>query len=167
MQINPGCTNKIYKRDLIVRNNLLQPERRYYEDAVFWLKSVYYSSTISTISDRLYYYRQRPGSNMKTLSKKHIDDRLEFIREIDRFVKDELFLLAHADVYSITNDALSYLLEHIWFGKSLIVASDEENNVDMERYYEEKIRDFTICCNWSALSTVYKYYRERIPLNKP
>lgn len=50
---------KMYKRNLIVGNVILQPEKKYYEDVVYWLMSVYYSTKISVISERLYYYRRR------------------------------------------------------------------------------------------------------------
>ena len=160
IQINPACTNKMYKRSLIIQNNMLQPEQRYYEGVVFWLKTVFYSSKISTISDRLYYYRQRSGSIMNSHSYKHIDDRFEFIRQIDSFVKNDILPTPNIDAHKITNDTLLYILEQTHYGKSLIDEATVENKEEVEKYYDEKIVQFSISCNWPALLTTYKYYQE-------
>ena len=151
---------KMYKRDLLVQNNIFQPERSYYEGVLFWLKTVYYSSKISTISDRLYYYRQRSGSIMNSHSYKHIDDRFEFIRQIDSFVKNDILSTPNIDTHKITNDTLLYILEHLHYGKTLIEEATVENKEGLDKYYDEQITQFSISCNWPALPTTYKYFQE-------
>jgi len=137
---------KMYKRNLLIDNNIVQPERSYYEDVVFWLKCVFYSTRISTISDRLYYYRLRSDSIMSTLSYKHIDDRIKFIAEIDAFIKDKILTLPDACRSKIKNDAKSYIQNHIDYGKTLINDSNIENKEKLANYYKERLRELTIIC---------------------
>lgn len=159
-QFNPGCTNRIYKHDLLTRNNIIQSEKRYYEDVIFWLMTVYHSCKISIISDRLYYYRQRSDSIMNTLSYKHIDDRFEFIRQIDSFIKNNILSTPNIDTSIITDDALLYILIHLHYGETLIANACVENKESMEKYYANEIVNFSAACNWSTLPTAYKYYQQ-------
>jgi len=159
-QFNPGCTNRIYRRDLLIKNNITQPERRYYEDVMFWLMVAYHSRKISIISDRLYYYRQRSDSIMNTLSYKHIDDRFEFIRKIDSFVKNNILTTPNVDTSRITNDTLLYILIHLHYGEALIASACVENKESMEEYYANEIIKFSAGCNWPTLPNTYKYYQQ-------
>jgi len=160
IQLNPACSNKIFKKDLILRNNILQPENRYYEDVLFWLKALYRSSKVCTISDRLYYYRQRSGSIMKSHSHKHIDDRLDFVSRIVDLVEDELSLAVNKDARKITNDALLFILEQLHVGSILIAEANALNREELETYYEEGISKMFVGTNWATLLKIYKYYLE-------
>ena len=54
--INLGPCNKIYKRDLIINNNILFNEELKYEDVPFVCKSLKYASKIGKVEDFLTYY---------------------------------------------------------------------------------------------------------------
>lgn len=164
MRFNPGCTNKMYRRALLIQNNIFQPEKRYYEDVVFWLMAVYHSSKISSISDRLHYYRQRSGSIMNTLTYEHIDDRFEFIGQIDCFVKNKVLKTPETDMHKIMEDTLVYIMRHLHYGYKLITEASVENKVEMSRYYDKEIRKFSEQNNWPALLATYKFYRQSILL---
>lgn len=159
-QINPACWNKMYKKDLIIGNKIFQPEHRYYEGVLFWIKSVFYSSRIATISDGLYYYRKRSDSIMTTYSRKHIDDRFEFLKQIDNFVKNDILPSPNADVHKITNDSLYYILNQLFYGKTLLSESTLENKIDLEHYYDQEIINFSLKNNWPALPVAYTLYEE-------
>ena len=166
-RINPGCTNKLYKLELIRANGLVQPEKRYYEGVEFWLMCVYYSSAISTISDRLYYYRQRSGSIMQSHSFSHINDRFDFIRGIDRFVKSTILNTPGIDQRSLLDDTLKYLLRHIHYGKRLVAESANSNREEMDGYYDDQIKRFSIQCGWPDLALDYEMFRKnRLLINK-
>jgi len=160
-QFNPGCTNRIYKHDLLIKNNICHPEKRYYEDVMFWLMVVYHSCKISVVSDRLYYYRQRMDSIMNTLSYKHIDDRFEFIRQIDGFVKNNILSVQNINIAKVTDDTLRYILIHLEYGESLILDSCVENIKDMNSYYADKIIGFSMDCNCPSLPTALSLFKQR------
>ena len=162
IQFNQGCANKMYRREIIVDNKIVQPEHRYYEDVIFWFKAVYYSDVISTVADRLYYYRQRPGSIMKRLTKKHIEDRLEFIKQIDRFTKKTILRSSKIDSEKVKNDSLLYILDHLHFGGVLISQMGDGEKGDIEKYYSDLISEFSLENNWPALDTIYRIYAERM-----
>lgn len=137
---------KMYKRKLLIENNILQPEKSYYEDVVFWLKCVFYSTRISTLSDRLYYYRFRSNSIMSTLSHKHIDDRIIYIQEIDKFIQDNILISSKAGTSKIINDAQSYIQDHIDYGWTLIKKTRDENKTEIASYYDKCLSELVIDC---------------------
>jgi glycosyltransferase EpsH len=57
------CT-AIYKRELLVKNDIKYPNIRNAEDDIFLLQLTYYANSISIISDTYYYYRQHSSSTV-------------------------------------------------------------------------------------------------------
>ncbi len=87
---NECPTNKIYKREYIIKNNILFPEGVYCEDKLFSLKAVYYANKLTTVPDIHYYYWQNPDSTVNTVkTKKHIEDKITAKREVLAFAKKE------------------------------------------------------------------------------
>lgn len=155
-RFNPACWNKMFKRTLILENHISQPEGRYYEDVVFWLKAVFHSSKVCSVADRLYYYRQRAGSIMNNLSAKHLDDRFAFISEIDTLIKGEIAPLYTPNKAVITDQALMLIVKHLRYGESLIDDGDVADRDQMRKRYEEKIQTFAQTHGWPALPKVYE-----------
>lgn len=57
--------NKLYRREILIDNNVIFPCGRYYEDYLFYLKTFYYADIIVNIDCDGYCYRtNRPGSTM-------------------------------------------------------------------------------------------------------
>lgn len=156
MCFNPGCTNKIFKYEVLKKNHIFQPEGCYFEDVIFWLMTVYYSKRVSSISERLHYYRQRSDSIMNTLTYKHIDDRFKFIREIDAFVKNNILSASNTDVNEVIEDTSRYILRHLRYGKKLMDEAYLENSVEMNKYYDDEVSKFSVDCNWPTLPAIYK-----------
>ena len=136
---------KIYRRNLLIENNILQPEKTYYEDVVFWLKCVFYSTKISTLSDRLYYYRFRSNSIMSTLTHKHIDDRIKYIQEIDKFIQNHILASSEENTLNIINDAQLYIHDHISYGRTLIKKAKIESKKEIATYYEKRLCELDLC----------------------
>lgn len=166
MKFNPGCTNKFYKLELLIENDIFLPEQRYYEDVIFWLIGVYHSSKISTIGDRLYYYRQRSGSIMNSLGYKHIDDRIEFIKRIDSFVNDNILTIPNIDSHKITDEILIYILRHLNYGKKLIDEAVVENIESIDKYYNNEIVKFSVSSNWRGLPLAFRYSQQNNTLTQ-
>ena len=98
------CTNKLYKREFIEKNNLKFRPTKYYEDVPFGLESFLLGDGISIYKDSFYYWRIREnGSLSVTQQYTNIDnfkDRvqmIEFCNEIitandaDEGIKNELY----------------------------------------------------------------------------
>ncbi len=59
-------TNKIYRRNLLLKNNIVWPEDVYCEDKIYTLKSVYYANSVIAVPDAYYYYFRRTNSTVKS-----------------------------------------------------------------------------------------------------
>lgn len=66
--------NRIYKRELLIDNNILFSTSKCYEDCIFILKTHILANTVSYIDDTLYKYRRHTNSTLLTL-----DNRLELL----------------------------------------------------------------------------------------
>jgi len=157
-RVNPGCTNKLFKLDLLRNNNIYQPEQRYYEGVVFWLKTVFYSSRISTTSKRLYFYRQRPGSIMKSLTSKHIDDRFYFIGKIEEFVNSTILINQDIDTHKIIDDTVTYILRHLSYGNKLINESALPQRKYLVQYFKASLVDYSLHFDIPATLTAYQIH---------
>jgi len=173
LDINPACWNKMFRLILLKANNIKQPEQRYYEDVTFWTKAVFCSRKISTISERLYFYRQRSGSIMKSITKKHIDDRINYIKDIDNYIKSEIIPVLGSSTSNFINQAALYLANHISYGNTLIEESEVSHRTDLSDYYNNKVANFCRTHNWEALELASKLYannqglkQENLRLNK-
>ena len=142
---------KMYRHDLLLRHNLCQPEKRYYEGVVFWLKAVYYSSKITTIRDVLYFYRQRPGSIMTTMSEQHVDDRLDFVEQIQHFFHSEILRTPHIDTEKATDDYVDFILKHLRYGYRLFEEACIDRSDPIWACYDQKVQKFTAECKQPRL----------------
>jgi len=157
---------KMYNRDLLINNNIFQPDHRYYEDVLFWLKAVYYSSKITTISKRLYYYRQPLGSRLNPISHKHIDDRFHFIAQIENFISNKILKYPNTNIFKSTIDSTHYIMEHLNYGSRLLNDSPTDNKHELETYYNNKLEAFLIDCTIPTLIYAFEYSRLNNSLEK-
>ena len=96
---NPCPTNKIYKREMLVKNNIEWEEGVYCEDKIFTLKAVYYANGVVTVPEINYYYYRNPCSTVNTKEKKRLKkikadkekakkNVLEFLREHNAQIRE-------------------------------------------------------------------------------
>jgi len=142
-KIRGTCWIKMYRVAVLRQKDMWQPEHRYYEGVVFWLRSIYYSAKISTISDVLYHYRQRDGSIMNSFSRKHIEDRFDFIEQIDIFFRKEILSTPGIDVYKATDDVLDCIMGHLYYGESLIEDFGGESKDDCAIQFDRELSRFS------------------------
>lgn len=69
---NPCPTNKIYRREFLIKNNIIWPAGCYCEDKLFVTKAVYYANSLVCVPDIYYYYYRNPNSTVNTRTKKHL-----------------------------------------------------------------------------------------------
>lgn len=146
---------KMYRRAFLQNNNIWQPENRYYEDVAPWLKTIYFSTKISTVSEVAYHYRVRDGSIMNSFSMKHIDDRFYFLKEADNFFKEEILATPGINVYKITHDALNYFIGHLYYGETLIDDFGHENATEYLTCFNSQLLEFSKTHNWPVLPSEY------------
>lgn len=91
-KISSYSCDKIYKRKLLLKNNIKFPEGYYFEDINFVLKSLYYSRKIAITEENFYKYLQRSDSTTFIRSKKHLKDFEVQVNEMFKFInKNEIF----------------------------------------------------------------------------
>jgi len=101
----PNAWSRIWKRTLYTDNNILYPERAWYEDIRTTLKVFAKAESIVTINDCLYVYLQREGSIMRS---SNIERNVEIIDAfediISWFKKESLFYEYEKELCRITID---------------------------------------------------------------
>lgn len=97
---------KVYEKSLF--ENIKYPVGRYHEDEFTTYKVCYEAKKVAYTESQLYFYRQREGSIMNTLSVKNVTDthdalkeRVEFFQERKEDKVYALFLILYADFYCI------------------------------------------------------------------
>ncbi len=76
--------NKIYRKDLIIKNNILFRSKVWYEDVDFTVKVIFDNLQISFVNEELYNYLLRPGS---TMNNSNISKNLEIIDSFNEAIK--------------------------------------------------------------------------------
>lgn len=79
--------NKIYKKELLIENNMEFRSKLWYEDFDFSFKAIAFAKKVAYINEPLYYYLIRPGS---TMNNSNIRRNLEILQAFDKIkeVKD-------------------------------------------------------------------------------
>lgn len=85
---NMGVCNKIYKKELLLKNNLEFKENVWYEDVAFTIKAIISANKIDyCIDESLYYYLSREGSTMNNSNVKRNLEILEAFDDILSYIK--------------------------------------------------------------------------------
>jgi len=90
---NMGVCNKLYKKELLTKNNILFKDKMWYEDVAFTLKALVNSNKIEYCFDKpLYYYLERSGSTMNNSNAKKnleiiyaFDDIINYLKENNKY----------------------------------------------------------------------------------
>lgn len=79
--LNPGSmVVKIYKRELFEKNNIVFPEKMFYEDNAIGVLPLLYAKHFERVSEALYFYYQNPHSTVHTVSIERCRDRMRAAR---------------------------------------------------------------------------------------
>jgi CDP-glycerol glycerophosphotransferase len=109
-------TNKLYRLDFLIRENLVFPEDRYYEDNVFSAHAYLTAKKIAVIPQRVYTWNvERKASSLSITNRarelRNLRDRIAVTREIDALLVEhgtpELRL--QKDIRFIENDLRTHL----------------------------------------------------------
>lgn len=106
--------NKLYKRSVLTGETF--EVGRYHEDEFFTYRIIDKASKLSFVTAKLYYYRQRSGSIMSTVSIKHLDsldayiERLKMLEEKypELYIRDKVsFCIACVNFYCGAKDSVA------------------------------------------------------------
>ena len=118
--------NKIYKRDILVKNKLDFKEKVWYEDLAFTLKTIMNSNTFAFINEPLYDYLIREGSVMNNSNAKR---NLEIIDAFD----DILSYIRHNKKEEYLNKIEFLAIDHIYISAIVrILKADADKKVKQE-----------------------------------
>ena len=120
---NPCPTNKIYKREMLEKNNVVWPEGVYCEDKLFTMQAIYYANGLVTVPDVNYYYFRNPNSTVNSkkqkkskilIQHKNLARRavLEFLKEKDVHIRDKEFWAVKKE-YKILGLSIYKILESL------------------------------------------------------
>ncbi len=100
--------NKIYKRELLIDNDLKFKERVWYEDLAFTLKALINAKKISFVNTPLYNYLIRSGSTMNNSNVKRNLEIFDAFDDITSYLKEH-------NIYEEYYDRLEFLaVDHIY-----------------------------------------------------
>lgn len=104
-QVNNPCpTNKIYRREMLLKNNITWPEGVYYEDKLYTIQALYYANGVVTVPNINYYYFRNPNSTVKTKSKKLTIDKENAKREVLNFLKSKNAEIRDGEFWAIKKE---------------------------------------------------------------
>lgn len=115
--------NKLYKRDIILKNNILFKEKVWYEDFAFTVKTIICAKKIGFINEPLYNYLIRQGS---TMNNSNVARNLEILSAFDdvidylKLTKQEKFI-----------DMLEFLaVDHIYISTVVrVIRADADTDI--------------------------------------
>ena len=118
--------NKIYKRDILIKNKLEFKEKVWYEDLAFTLKAIMNSNTFAFIDEPLYDYLIREGS---TMNNSNVQRNLEIL---DAF-NDILSYIQHNKKEEYFNKVEFLAIDHIYISAIVrVLKADSDKNIKKE-----------------------------------
>ncbi len=112
--INPQVSpwNKLYRKSILVENDVFFPEGMIYEDTSFYIKSLPYVKKHAYLDEKLVYYSVRPSSTMTRNLGEKVGDIFKVLGDIrDYYLRNNLF--------EIYKDELEYFCVKIAFCSNL------------------------------------------------
>ena len=99
MFIDPQASpwNKLFKREVIINNNIVFPEGVIYEDTSFYIKSIPYVKKSAYLDKKFVYYYLRGNSTMNANKSKKVGDIFKVIEDYLEFYKKNNFYEQYKD----------------------------------------------------------------------
>lgn len=84
----PVIWNKLYKKEIIIKNDIKFPNYSFSEDVEFLYKVFLYVNKVSKVEEYLYNYYQRDNSETKKIKRESIEQVYKVIENIESYVKN-------------------------------------------------------------------------------
>lgn len=88
LSIPPSSVNKVYNREFLIKNNILFPESKFYEDLLFSAKASLLINKAICVPNVYYHHFKRIGSITQSFQEKHILDYVDIFTEILKFLNN-------------------------------------------------------------------------------
>lgn len=85
--ISPVVWNKVYRKSIILNNNIRFLENSYWEDDVFTFQIFMRANKVSIVPDIYYHYFYRENSITNDFSKKHMDDIIDSFKVLYSYIE--------------------------------------------------------------------------------
>lgn len=138
-QVSPW--NKLYRRNILIDNDIRFPEGVIYEDTSFYVKTIPFIRKQSYIDEKLVYYSVRQKSTMTSNLGKRVGDIFTVLEDILKFYKDN-------NLYDEYRDELEYFCVKIAYCSNLSrigrVADPKVRRELLDKTFEFVNREFPI-----------------------
>ena len=134
---NPCPTNKIYKREMLLKNKITWPEGVYCEDKLFTIQAIYYANGLVTVPNVHYYYYRNPNSTVNSKMKGLTKDKDIAKRAVLDFLKDKKANIRDKDFWAISSE---FKLFNFSFFKILESLQTKRINIFGLNIFEYKIQ---------------------------
>lgn len=148
---------RIYKRDLLIENNIFFPEGTFYEDAWFNFMTALYAKRIEKTEDFFYHYYQREGSTVHSRNKPQMYERIHIAELI---IKD----CKRIGIYNKFKDEIDTKFLNMMGSNIIYTCLDGFDTPDKNQLRRIKIiiknelPDFRKTKSYKNLSTLFKIY---------
>jgi glycosyltransferase involved in cell wall biosynthesis len=160
MEFDYSICNKLYKRDLLVQNNItFDEDLRLSQDALFNMCVFACMHTISTVPESLYHYVAKEGSLMASPQDKRIESFNYIIKAFKKFCEKN-----HKEKeWGIFEENIGSGYQKYLF--NLVLKSEYTNKLNFSKYYQYilhhlKMMDSLLLYSPSANLTIYQRFRK-------
>lgn len=143
---NPCLTNKIYRREMLLKNQITWDEDGYCEDELFTIQAVYYANGLVTVPKVNYYYFRNPlskvNSNAEKLNKEKNSDSfavLNFLKSKNADIRDKDFWATKKE-YRILNIPFLTVKKSLCTEKVLLLGIKLFEKTSSEKYDYKRAR---------------------------
>lgn len=160
LEINLSPWNKIYKKEMIVKNNIMFNEKLKYEDAEFVIDCLIKSKKIGKLNKSLYYYVIHTESET-TIRDKKCFDIIKVVNNIRKKYSNKLYLketIDHLTVQILTNYTIQQRYQSDkkigteFIGEAFLYLKENVKDYKKLKYYKNRgIKAFIERSKWMTL----------------
>ncbi|MES5843931.1 MULTISPECIES: glycosyltransferase [unclassified Bacillus cereus group] len=106
--------NKLYRTEIIKKNNIYFENRAFFEDVGFMPRYLYYANKVACLDNAMYYYVQRKGSITKSYNSMIESSLINTLRLVKEFFKKDISLRPCIDTLELRLKIyhLNYLIDN-------------------------------------------------------
>lgn len=128
IEISPIVNNKIYKKALILNNNIRFDKSRRAQDLFFSFMIFVYAKKVSICNDVFYHYYQRSFSATHNFTKQYVDDYFYVLLTLkNELKKRHLFMSVKKEYESYVNHYLTKLINNMF--NNVQIASEQKQYI--------------------------------------
>lgn len=155
-EISASPCDKIFRKDLLIKNNIRFPESTYYEDIYMILNSIYHSNKVVINKTAFYKYFKRNDSTTLISDEKHLNDLY------NQIVKCYSFIYENYDYRNLEIELKSAKFLHTNMFLKIIKDLSKEKEV---MHYFERLSKKLVIFGASSAGELMKYFCDLFDIN--